>query len=195
MRTTTSVETSVRRITFVLLAAIAVALVGIVLVAQRPVSAHDHQIPNTVLMKGAKELQAGTRVVESSWDLPSGENECVNENTSYITRFPETDRVVAGSKLHVRIFNSRRPDSFEIAAYRAVDENGAPSGKARLLNRSLERVVQDGKTVAWDAVFFVNHPGRDYYLISEGHWQDRDGCGADQFAYWSFHVKTQSSSS
>ncbi len=64
-----------------------------------------------------------------------------------------------------------------------------------LLKRSLERVVKDGKTVAWDAVFFVNRPGRDYYLISEGHWQDREGCGADQYAYWSFHVKTRSSSS
>ncbi len=94
----------------------------------------------------------------------------------------------------MRIFKSQRPDSFEIAAYRTVDENGQPSGQGRLLNRSLERVVRDGKTVAWDAVFFVNRPGRDYYLISEEHWQDREGCGADQYAYWSFHVKTGNSS-
>ncbi len=193
MQKTTSVGVSGWRRTFVLLAAMAVALAGAVLVAQRPVSAHDHRIPNTVLKKGAKELQAGTRVVESSWDRPSG-NLCENVNTIYSTRFPETDRVAAGSKLRVRIFKSQRPDSFKIAAYRTVDENGAPSGEARLLKRSLERVVRDGKTVAWDAVFFVNRPGRDYYLISEGHWQDREGCGADQFAYWSFHVKTGSSS-
>ena len=194
MRTTMFVGAGLRRRMVVLLAAAAVALVGIVLIAQRPVSAHDHQVPNTLLMKGAKELQAGTRVVESSWHQPSGPNECVNESVIYSTRFPETDRVAAGSKLRVRIFKSQRPDSFEIAAYRAVDENGEPSGEGRILNRSLERVVRDGKTVAWDAVFFVNRPGRDYYLISEGHWQDREGCGADQFAYWSFHVKTGSSS-
>ncbi len=194
MRTTMSLGTSVRRRTFVLLAAIAVTLVGIVLVTQRPLSAHDHQIPDTVLMKGTKELQAGTRVVESSWDRPAGDNECVNVNAFYTTRFPETDRVAAGAKLRVRIVKSQRPDSFEIAAYRKVDENGAPSGQGRLLNRTLERVVRDGKTVAWDAIFSVNGADRDYYLISEGHWQDRDGCGADQFAYWSFHVKTGSSS-
>ena len=53
MRTTTSAGASVRRRTFVLLAAIAVALVGIVLVTQRPVSAHDHQLPNNAQDKGA----------------------------------------------------------------------------------------------------------------------------------------------
>jgi len=59
------------------------------------------------------------------------------------------------------------------------------------LTNALERVVRDGKTVAWDAVFSVNRPSRHYYLISEGHWQDREGCGGDQYAYWSFHVKTR----
>ena len=194
MRATRSVGASVRRRAFVLLAAIAVALVGVVLVAQRPGGAHDHQVPNTVLKKGAKELQAGTRVVESSWDRPSGDNECVNENAIYSTRFPETDGVAAGAKLRVRIFKSQRPDSFQIAAYRSGEENGAPSGQGRLLNGSLERVVRDGKTVAWDAVFSVRRPDRDYYLISEGHWQDLEGCGVDQFAYWSFYVKTGSPS-
>ena len=184
-----------RRRTFVLLAAIAVALVGIVLVTQRPVSAHDHQLPKTVLMKGAKELQAGILVNESSWDWPAGDDLCDNETYWYATRFPVTDGVAAGSELRVRVSKAQRPDSFEVAAYRTIDENGEPSGEARLLKRSLERVVKDGKTVAWDAVFFVNRPGRDYYLISEGHWQDREGCGADQYAYWSFHVKTRSSSS
>ena len=179
------------RRTLVLLAAIAVSLVGIFLVAQRPLSAHDHQIPDTVLMKGAKELQAGILVNESSWDWRVGDDLCENVSTFYSTRFPETDSVAAGSKVRVRIFKSHRPDSFEIAAYRALDENGQPSGQGRLLNRSLERVVRDGKTVAWDAVFFVHRPDRDYYLISEGHWQDRHGCGADQYAYWSFHVKTR----
>ena len=60
------------------------------------------------------------------------------------------------------------PDSFEVAAYPKVDAEGEPAGEGRLLKRTLERIVADGKTVAWDAVFFVNRPDRDYYLISEG---------------------------
>ena len=174
----------------VLLASMALGLLG-VLLAQGPARAHDdHLVPDTVLKKGAKELQAGTRVFESSWTRPSGDL-CENESTIYRTRFPETDGVAAGSRLRVRISKAQRPDSFEIAAYRAVDSEGTPIGEGRMLNRTLDRVVRDGKTVAWDAVFSVNGPGRDYYLISEGHWQEREGCGGDQYAFWSFHVQTR----
>ena len=136
-------------------------------------------------------MQAGTLLSESSWNQATGEDECVNESAIYRTRFPETDSVAAGTELRVRIFKAQRPDSFGIAAYRAVDENGEPSGEARALNRTLKRVERDGKTVAWDAVFSVKSPARDYYLVGEGHWKDREGCNADQFAFWSFHVKTR----
>lgn len=174
----------------VLLAALAVGLMGI-LFASGPAGADDHLIPETVLKKGARELQAGTKVAESSWNEPAGDGLCVNENVVYRTRFPETDSVAAGSELRVRISKAQRPDSFGIAAYKAVDGNGAPVGEGRPLKRSLERVVRGGETVAWDALFSVNRPARDYYLISEGHWRDREGCGGDQFAFWSFHVETR----
>ena len=175
-----------------LVAAMLVGLLGVLLLASGTAQAHDHQIPNTVLKKGAKELQAGTLVKESSWHYPSGDNECTNETTFYRTRFPETDRVAAGAKLRVRVSKVQRPDSFFMGAYREVDENGEPSGEARMLKRTLERVVVDGKTVAWDTVFSVNRPNRDYYLVTGGLWKDREGCGGnEQFAYWSFHVKTR----
>lgn len=45
--------------------------------------------------------------------------------------------------------------------------------------------------MAWDAAFSVDGPGRDYYLIGSGRWQDREGCGNPQYAYWSYHVKTR----
>lgn len=172
----------------VVVAAMAAGLLG-VLLAQGPAEAHDHLVPDTVLKKGARELQAGTRVMESNWNQPSGDL-CENESTVYRTRFPETDGVAAGTRLRVRIFKAQRPDSFEIVAYRAVDAEGTPVGEGRLLNRALERVVRDGKTVAWDAVFSVKGADRDHYLVSEGHWRDREGCGRDQYAFWSFHVET-----
>ncbi len=170
---------------------VAVAVAGAVLIAQGTAIAHDHQIPRTVLMKGAEELQVGTKVYKSSWDQFFNEELCYGEVIEYRYRFPESNGVAAGSKLRVRILKSQRPDSFEIAAYRTVDENGEPSGEGRLLNRTLERVVSDGKTVAWDARFSVKSPSRDYYLVTEGHWKDREGCDTDQFAFWSFHVKTR----
>ena len=173
----------------VLLASMALGLLG-VLLAQGPARAHDHRIPATVLKKGARELQAGTRVFESSWTRPSGDL-CEHQTTFYRTRFPETDGVAAGTRLRVRISKAQRPDSFEIAAYHALDETGEPSGEARPLSRRLERVVRDGKTLGWDTVFSVKDAGRDYYLITEGHWQEREGCGGDQYAFWSFHVQTR----
>ena len=177
-----------RRLVAVLLSAMALGLLG-VLLASGTARAHDHLVPDTVLKKGTRELQAGTKVYESVWIRPSSDL-CEHQSTIYRTRFPETDTVRAGSKLRVRVFKAQRPDSFGVA-YRALDKEGEPSGEARLLSRSLERVVVDGKTVAWNAVFAVKNPGRNYYLISEGHWQDREGCGGDQFAFWSFHVETR----
>ncbi len=186
------------RLRLVLLAA-ALALVGVVLVAQRPAEAHDHVVPETVLKKGTQNLQVGRKVIESSWNRPAGENECVNMNAIYTFElpggkfnYPGVDRVAAGSELRVRILKIQRPDSFSVAAYPRIDERGNPSGEGRMLARTLERVVRDGKTVAWDAVFSVNRPSRDYYLITEGHWQDTQGCEGDQFAFWSFHVETGS---
>jgi hypothetical protein len=189
--TASSAATGGWRLKAVLMAAMAAGLFGVLLLAQGQAQAHDHQIPDTLLMKGTQELQAGTRVKESSWDRRVGEDLCENRNVFYSTRFPETDTVAAGSELRVRVSKAQRPDSFSIGAYRAVDEQGAPTGEARMLKRSLERVVRDGETVAWEAVFSVKRPSRDYYLIAEGHWQDEGGCGAEQFASWSFHVKTR----
>ncbi|MGH3147109.1 MAG: hypothetical protein ACRDTR_15035 [Rubrobacter sp.] len=192
MRPTVSAEArSGWRWMAVLLATVA-AFVA-VLAASAPADAHDHRIPQTVLTKGAKELQVGRRVIESSWVYPSGENECAQQTAFYSFRYPEVDRVAAGSELRVRVFKAQRPGSFEIGAYSRVDKDGAPSGEGRLLKRSLERVVRDGKTVAWDAVFSAKRPDRDYYLIGTGRWQDREGCGGvEQYAYWGFHVKTGS---
>ncbi len=199
MRETTFVGAGAWRARLVLLAALALSFVGVVLVAQRPAEAHDHVVPETVLKKGTQHLQVGRKVIESSWNRPAGENECVNMNVIYTFElpggkfnYPEVDRVAAGSELRVRILKSQRPDSFSVAAYPRIDEKGNPSGEGRRLERKLERVVRDGKTVAWDAVFSVNRPSRDYYLITEGHWQDTQGCEGDQFAYWSFHVQTRS---
>lgn len=194
MRETTFVGPDAWRLRLVLLVGVMLALVGVVLVSQRPAEAHDHRVPATVLKKGARDLQAGRRVNESSWDQPAGDNECVNQNAIYAPGFPEVDRVAAGSRLRVRIFKIQRPDTFEVVAYPKADRDDQPAGQGRTLRSTLRPVIEDDRTVAWDAVFSVERPDRDYYLVTEGHWQDTQGCGGDQFAFWSFHVKTSSAS-
>jgi hypothetical protein len=186
-----------------LLAAIVIALAGISLSTQRPASAHDHLLPTTILMKGTKELQTGHNVVDSSWTQLAGNGEFVTQTAVYSWGWPKmddssgapiADRVPAESKLRLRIYKSQRPDTFDLMAYPKVIENHGywePSGQGRLLRTSLKPVVQDGQTVAWDVVFYVNRPDRDYYLVSEGHWKDVQVSGADQWAHWSFYVKTR----
>ena len=176
----------------VLLAAMAVALAALFLVGQRPVSAHDHLKPKTVLVKGDEELQAGRLVKESSWTYLDGEGGSNTDTAYYYWRFPEVDRVAAGSEMRIRVFKDRQPEAFVLAAYPRVDERGRPSGEKRLLSPSFEPVVRDGLTVAWDAVFDLNRPDRHYYLVGRGHWPDAEGSGEQQYASWAFHAKTRS---
>jgi hypothetical protein len=44
--------------------------------------------------------------------------------------------------------------------------------------------------VAWDAVFRVERPDTRYRFVSEAYWQDREDCGGEQHAFWSFQVQT-----
>jgi hypothetical protein len=101
--------------------------------------------------------------------------------------YPAADSVRAGSTLHVRILNSQRPEKFSISAYQKVDEWGFPVGRTTRLDTSLRRVVEEGRTVAWDVFFCVNEPGRHYYLNAFGEWEN--GGGGD--ASYTFHVKTR----
>ena len=72
-----------------------------------------------------------------------------------------------------------------------MEEDGFPVGEPQTLRRTLEPVVRKEKRVAWDARFRVGRPSRDYYLVAEGPWRDREGCGVDQYAYRGFHVRTR----
>lgn len=172
---------------------LAAALFGVALAAHSPAFAHDRATPKTALMKSKQELQGGLNVGEHSWNYPAGDGLCANKTVVYRYRFPEASGVAPGDDLRVRIANAHRPDGFSLAAYRGVDKDSLPTGKARVLRRTLEPVFRDGERVAWDAVFSADQPGRHYYLVAEGHWQDREGCGGDQYAFWSFHVTTRGS--
>jgi hypothetical protein len=162
----------------ILLAAMAIALVAFGGVAY----SQDHRPPKTVLYEGERDLQTG-RLGSYCWSGPSGPGQCVDVAE---LRYSTADSIRAGSTLHVRIFKAQRPERFSISTYREVDEWGFPAGETLRLETSLRRVVEDGRTVAWDVLFRVNEPGRHYYLNAFGVW---DGAGD---ASWNFHVKTLS---
>ena len=85
--------------------------------------------------------------------------------------------------MSVRIFKAQRPDSFEVVAYPKVYGEEQSAGRARSLPSVLERMVEYRRTVAWDVIFSVDRRDRHYYLVTERHWQDRQGCGSCQFPF------------
>jgi hypothetical protein len=184
-----------RRATF-LLTAMAVALLlgaAVVVIVQAPARANDHEPPQRpFLYKGQRELQRGNWQAYCWTYPPNPDGTYTIQCADYEGSFPAADRVGAGSELRIRILKIQRPESFSVAAWRNVDENGELVGTGRQLRSSLRRVVQDGQTVAWDVVFRVNKPGRHYYLIAGGVWEDEHVEDANQDASWTFHVRTGS---
>ena len=174
-------KVEIMRRTVVVLAALALVAFGGVAYSQ------DDRPPETVLYKGHEALQTG-RLGSYCWSGASGPGLCVDVAE---LRYPAADSVRAGSTLHVRILKSQRPEKFSISAYRKVDEWGFPVGRTTRLDTSLRRVVEDGRTVAWDVFFHVNEPGRHYYLNAFGRWESGGGGGGD--ASYTFHVKTKDS--
>lgn len=141
--------------------------------------------PETVLKKGAEKLQEG-RLGSYCWPLPSGYR-CRDVLSP---PFPAAaPGVMTGSTLRLRLREPERPDLFGISTYRKLDEDGFPRGNGRPLKVSLRRVVVDGRTVAWDALFVVGRPGQHYYLDAFGVWGD--GTAACRDASWAFHVRVE----
>jgi hypothetical protein len=179
-----------RKWAFVLFASIVLGSAG-VFFAAGTAGAHDHHPPKTVLMKEGRELQAGSLTDEYQWSYPSPNGKaCWTDEATIPFAFPRgLPTVAVGSRLKVRVHKSQRPRSFTIAE---IDRDGQTRGE---VGTRLRPVVRDQRTVAWDAVFTVDRPNTLYRLLGEGHWQDRDCTVADpidpdQFARWSFRVKT-----
>jgi hypothetical protein len=191
METTRPRKGTIRRWAYVLFAAIVVGAAGVSLAAGTAVAQDDHP-PRTVLMTEGRELQAGRLMDEYQWSYPSPNGKaCWTDEATIPFAFPASQPTVAvGSKLKVRIYKSRMPQPFSI---QEIDRSGQPRGE---VGTRMRPVVRDQKTVAWDAVFTVDRPNTLYRLLSEGHWQDRDctvdPIDPDQFARWSFRVKTGS---
>lgn len=177
-----------RRMT-VLLVALMLGTGVVVVGVQAPTRAHDHLVPKAKLMKWERFLQRG-QLQAYCWTRPSGSGNVATTCADYAASFPRTDRVKAGSRLKIRLLKDERPEGVVLEAYPRANRNGTTEGKRRILDVALKRVVENGRTVAWDAVFDVNRPDRHYYLLAGGVWEDEHG-GGDQDAIWAFHVRTR----
>lgn len=138
----------------------------------------DDRPPVTILKKGDRALQNG-RQGSYCWTFGPDSHGCAD----YLPSYPAADLVREDSELYVRIFKAERPEEFNLAAYRKVEEHDFPVGNAQDVPFNWRRVARDGRTVAWDATFKVRQPDRHYYLNAFGIWREGDSS-------WYFHVKT-----
>lgn len=91
--------------------------------------------------------------------------------------------------VRIRFKKSDAPQDLSIRRWRSVDENEQPVGKGKPVDYELKAHKSSGEIVAYDAVFKVpSNPGH-FYVAAFGVWQDTEGSGADQDAYWTYHVK------
>lgn len=163
----------------------AMAVIPGVAFTQAPSHARDSGPPDAVLKEGKNRLQEG-RLGSYCWPSPSGYR-CVD---AVSPPFPESaPDVKAGRRLHVRIREPEKPDVLNLVTYRGADKKGFPVGKMRRIKTNLRPVAEGGRTVAWDAVFRVRHPGRQYYLDLFGVWGE--GTASRRDASWAFHVEVE----
>lgn len=122
-------------------------------------------------------MQRG-RLGSYCWTVHEGTGQCVDAVPSW----PKAMWVRSGAKLKIRIHFSERPEQFSIGAWRRVDENGFPKGDSERIKKRMKRVVRDGETKAWDALFRLDG-ARHYYISAFGRWEGD--------ASWSFHARTR----
>ena len=139
-------------------------------------------------MKGTQELQKGSPG-SYCWTSPGGSGTWVYQCQDLTSGYPAAERVKAGSRLRIRFLKEQRPIDSSLVAHVERTKDGTATGKARRLTVRLRPVVEDGRTVAWDALFYVERPNRHYYLDASGTWEG-ERSGPEQDASWSFHVRT-----
>jgi hypothetical protein len=92
---------------------------------------------------------------------------------------PSAVLVEPGTQLYTRLSENRLPEQFSLRS-RATGR----------IDTTLRPVVRDGKMVAWDAYFRLEHPDLHYHLRASGTWEGRGGRSG--YVDWLFHVKTRS---
>lgn len=112
----------------------------------------------------------------------SGVGMCADGSPSY----PEAAEVSAPARLVLRIPYPAKPHRWFLHAYRAVSDEGGwtrPVGPRESIPFRLRPRRVQGEVRAWDVVFRVTEPLRDYYLDTGGDLAQGD-------VFYGLHVRT-----
>lgn len=157
-----------------------------------PAGAHDHiEIAPFVLHVGERR-QRGS-YVHSGWTSPSGRKYCVSFQGDGVYSFPGPLTVPPGQPTaRIRLWKRQRPDRFTVWTYRGVDPSDVSAAPGAARERAPVRLRRyrspGGDLRGWEAIFRPILVG-DLYIEAFGQWRDRDGCGGDQSAMYTFHLR------
>jgi hypothetical protein len=162
------------------------AAVGVVaLLFAIPAVAVGRWVPRVELRAGG-ETQRGSLAWEE-WTRRSGDY-CAGYSADGPGSFPRALEVSPGAHTARFVFHTaRRPKRVDITAWRAVDSHGNAIGAGQALSYELSpRRRDDGSTVLWRAVFYINvRP--DYYLHLYARWRPGQ-CGGPRHMLRTFHI-------
>ena len=119
---------------------------------------------------------------------PAGENLCFAEHADGFLSFSDPVRHDSGAKARIRFKKPHKPDDVNIAAWRELNDNGYPRGRAERVRFHLKKRVISGDVVAWDAIFRLRERGH-YYLDVFAEWSGAHPCRGVS-ASWTFHLKS-----
>lgn len=166
---------------------IAALMAAAVVAASVPAFAHDHRPPRTKLT--ARNVEQAGRLGSYCW-ISAGDEPGFYERicVDAIFSWPRAQRTRAGKNARIRIFKTTAPGELSLRGWRKVDENNFPVGDGRALDYEIEESTADGNTV-FDVTFRLpDRPGH-LYIEMFGTWQDTEGDGARQDAFWHYHLR------
>lgn len=165
---------------------LAILGVALVVVSVPSAEAHDHRVPQVILMTG----EGRDHGVHYYGEWATGEDDYCTVGIGEGPRtFPEEGvGFEAGDPVQIRIFKRRRPAHIELWYFRRVDQAGFARGDPTELPFRLQRHLVDGRVAGWDIVFRPEG-SRHYYIDFFGTWQDEEGCDYAQHGAWAFHAE------
>jgi hypothetical protein len=147
----------------------------------------NHRRPPRVALRYQGEVVQRATPYTYCWSYTYPDNSGIGMCADGFPSYPEAASVSAPSRLVLRVPYPAKPRKWFINAYRAV--NSSPSGwdspvgpREEIPFRLKPHRVQ-GEVKAWDVLFRVAEPLRDYYIDTGGLLEQGD-------VYYALHVRT-----
>jgi hypothetical protein len=169
---------------------IAVVAGLVVLALSTGAAAHDHEPPKARLKTG-DVIQRG-RLGSYCWVSPDGNGKFTQLCVDSIPDWPDARPASPDARVRVRFLSRHRPDRIDISWYESIDRYGVPRGEAKEIEPRIVPVRNDRDRIfAYDARFRTRETRGHMYIYAFGIWEDQNGLGGPQDAYWSFHLRVR----